>query len=753
MEEAKIRELISQMTLEEKAGLCSGEDFWHLKHIDRLGIPRVQVSDGPHGLRKQDESGGADHLGLNESIPAVCFPAGCAAAASFDPELLEQMGEALGEECQAENISTILGPAMNIKRSPLCGRNFEYYSEDPLLASAIASGLVSGIQSKNVGACPKHFLANSQETRRMSASSNIDERTLREIYLRGFEGVVKSAHPWTMMCSYNRINGVYASENHWSLTEVLRNEWGFDGYVMSDWGAVNERVPGLKAGLDLEMPSSGGERDREIVKAVQNGTLDETVLDEACRRILRIIFRYAENRDESAKFQYRDDHKLAQKVEENCIVLLKNEGDLLPLQKGQKVAVIGTYAQKPRYQGGGSSHIHSWKVTSALDALRGKLDFTYAPGFVDGQDETDAALLQEAVSQAQAADVAVLFAGLPDSFESEGYDRTHLRMPACQDALIEAVAAVQPNTVVVLHNGAPVEMPWLPKVKAVLEAYLGGQAVGGAEAAVLLGDVNPSGRLPETFPQRLEDTPCYLTFAPHGDEVDYREGVFVGYRYYESKHMPVLFPFGFGLSYTTFAYSDLKLSAPQIDDTDTLTVSVCVRNTGDRQGKEVVQLYVAPPKDGRVVRPVRELRAFQKVDLAPGQTVEVQFVLDARAFSYWDTDTHAWRVETGVYTIEIGKNAHDIELLAPVTVRSTAKPKPFTRNSTAGDILRTPRGQEVLGALLKARMQSRVAGEDSAISEQMQQGMLDAMPLRAMRMLVPDFSEKDLQALLASLNA
>ena len=562
METAKIKELVSRMTLEEKASLCSGLDFWHTKGVERLGIPSEMVSDGPHGLRKQDDK--ADHLGINDSIQAVCFPAGCATASSFNRELVTKLGETLGEECQAENVSTILGPAMNIKRSPLCGRNFEYYSEDPLVSTEMAGALVHGVQSKHIGTSPKHFMANNQEYHRLTSSSEMDERTMREIYLASFEGMVKKEKPWTIMNAYNKLNGTYLCENKEMLTDVLRKEWGFDGYVMTDWGAMNDRVEALKAGCNLEMPSCEGATDVEIVAAVQDGTLDESVLDKSCEEYLNVIFKYEENRDKNAVFQHEKDHETAREIEEECIVLLKNEDALLPLSADKKVAFIGKYAEEPRYQGGGSSHINSFKTESAMDAVEflatvKKENITFAKGFDDVEDKVDEALAAKAVEAAANADVAVIFAGLPDSFESEGYDRKHLGMPNCQNALIEAVAEAQPNTIVVLHNGAPIEMPWLGKVKAVLEAYLGGQAVGGAVVNVLYGNANPSGRLAETFPLRIQDTPCYLNYGGEHDKSVYSEGVFVGYRYYTSKEMEVLFPFGYGLSYTTLRWTKRSL--------------------------------------------------------------------------------------------------------------------------------------------------------------------------------------------------
>ena len=753
----RIKEIVAQMTLEEKAAMCSGADFWHTEAVERLGIPASMVSDGPHGLRKQDQEG--DHLGVNESIKAVCFPAGCGTAASFNRELLNKMGETLGNECQAEGVSVILGPAVNIKRSPLCGRNFEYYSEDPLVASEMAGALIHGVQSKNVGTSIKHFLANNQETRRMSSDSRIDERTLNEIYLAAFEGAVKKEKPWTVMCSYNKINGVYAAENHKYLTETLRDKWGFDGYVMSDWGAVNNRVEDLKAGLDLEMPSSNGVNDKLIVGAVESGELSEEVLDTAVERILNIVFRYEENRDKSAFFDRDKDHELARKVAEETIVLLKNDG-VLPLSEQDEIAFIGKYAMKPRYQGGGSSHINSHKITSALDAVRGMGNISFAMGFDDKEDKTNEKLLAEAVETAKKAKVAVIFAGLPDAFESEGFDRQHMRMPDCQNELIEKVAAVQPNTIVVLHNGSPVEMPWANKVKGIVEAYLGGQAVGGAVCDILFGRVNPSAKLPETFPLKLEDNPSYLSYIGEGDMVEYREGIFVGYRYYDKKKMDVLFPFGYGLSYTTFAYSNLRVDKESMKDTDTMTVSVDVTNTGKMAGKEVVQLYVAD-KESTVIRPVKELRDFAKVELAPGETKTVSFTLGKRAFAYYSVKLHDWHVETGEFDIMIGQSSRDIVLTKTVTVESTVKlPFVYTTDTTMGDVMKDPRAVEIVKILIEKQdlfesensdSESGVASE--AISDEMNAAMAQYMPLRGSVNFGGKVTMADVQALVDKLNA
>ena len=729
-----IKALISQMTLEEKAGLCSGLDFWHTKPVERLGVPPVMVSDGPHGLRKQDQQ--ADHLGMNESIQAVCMPAACATAASFDRELIGEMGRAIGRSCQHEQLSVVLGPAVNIKRSPLCGRNFEYFSEDPYLAGEMSASFIAGVQSQNVGTSIKHFAANSQEHRRMSSSSNIDERTLREIYLPAFETSVKEAQPWTVMCSYNRLNGTYASENPWLLTQVLRDEWGFEGYVMSDWGAVSNRVAGLAAGLDLEMPASGGINDAKIVEAVRSGELDEAILDRAVERILTVNYRYLENAKPETPWDKEADHLLSARIAGECMVLLKNEDGILPLSREDEVAFLGEFAEKPRFQGGGSSHINCFKKTSALEAAQG-LKVTYARGYDAAADETTDALIAEAVEAARKAKVAVVFAGLPDSYESEGYDRPHMRLPECQNRLIEAVAQANANTVVVLHNGSPVEMPWLPKVKAVLEAYLGGQAVGIATVRVLYGDVNPSGHLAETFPVKLSDNPSYLFYGGEGDEADYREGVFVGYRYYDRKEQDVLFPFGHGLSYTTFAYSSLRLSAQRITDQETLTATVTVTNTGSRAGKTVVQLYVGDPVSS-VFRPVRELKGFEKVELQPGESKEVTFTLGKRAFAYWNTQLHDWYVESGDFTIEIGQSSRRIEVSAVVQVETTAQlPRHYTMDSIVMDLLADPKAAALIQPMMRSIMSglnpdgdqgSDVARE--AISEEMNLAMIQYMPLR-----------------------
>ena len=749
--ERNVKKIVSQMTLEEKAGMCSGKDFWHLKSVERLGIPEVMVSDGPHGLRKQAEN--TDHLGINESIKAVCFPTACATACSFDRDLLEEMGSALGKECQAENVSVLLGPAVNIKRSPLCGRNFEYFSEDPYLAGQMAKAHIQGVQKEGVGTSIKHFAANNQEYHRMSASSEVDERTLREIYLAAFETPIKEAKPKTVMCSYNQINGVFASEDPWLLDEVLRKEWGYEGYVMSDWGAVNERVPGLKAGLELEMPASGGETDRQIVEAVKNGTLKEEILDRAVERILNVIFDYVNHKKDEV-FDMEKDHALAEKVETESMVLLKNDG-ILPLKKGSRVAFIGAFAKNPRYQGGGSSHINSFRVTGALEAAEGMADITYAEGYGLEKDEIDEALVTEAVKAAKEAEVAVIFAGLPDAFESEGYDRVHMKMPNCHNHLIQEVCNVQPNVVVVLHNGSPVEMPWADEVKGILEAYLGGQAVGAAEAKILFGDANPCGKLAETIPYKLSDNPSYLNFPGDGETVEYKEGIFVGYRYYDKKEMPVRYPFGYGLSYTEFAYSNLKLDKKSMKDTDTLTVSVDVTNTGSREGKEIVQLYVAD-LTGSANRPVRELKNFVKVSLAPGETKTVQMELNKRSFAWYNVKLHDWYAASGIYEIQIGKSSREIVLSDTVEVTTDVTvPVEIHKNTTVGQLMRDPKAaaflQETMGEMMKTLGGGGEASTE-AISPEMIQGMLESMPLRGLRSFA-GLSEEGLNQLVEKLRS
>lgn len=684
-----VKKLVNELTLEEKASLCSGADFWHTKAIDRLNIPAAMVSDGPHGIRKQESL--ADHMGVAESIKAIGFPTASAMACSFDRDLLHKVGDALGEECVAEDLAVLLGPGINMKRSPICGRNFEYYSEDPVVAGELGAAFVNGVQEHGVGTSLKHFAANNQEWRRMSISAEIDERTLREIYLAAFETVVKKAQPWTIMCSYNRINGVYSCENDWLLNKVLRDEWGFEGLVMTDWGAMDERVPSLKAGLDLEMPDCHGETDKLIVKAVQSGELEEPVLDTAVERILTMVDKYLTARkgiDPASMvhplpssvergYDVAAHHALARTTAEQSAVLLKNE-DILPLQKDKKIAFIGEFAKVPRIQGGGSSHINNTSVESALDAAGDSV--SYAQGFHIDEETTDETLLQEAITLAKESDVAVIFAGLPDSFESEGFDRTHLNMPANQNELIARISEVQPNVVVVLHCGSPIAMPWLDKVAGVLQMYLAGQASGGAAVNLLFGDATPCGKLAETFPLHLEDNPSYLNFPGNREKVCYQEGVFIGYRYYDKKKMDVLFPFGYGLSYTDFTYSNMKVTvngknAADVDvikETDEIVVSADITNTGNCDGAEIVQLYIKNPVVYEI-RPEKELRDFAKVFLKAGETKTVTFTLNARAFSYYETRIHDWYAESGDYEILLASSSRDIRLQDTVSITGSKK--------------------------------------------------------------------------------
>ncbi len=751
-----VKKLISQMTLEEKAALCQGSDFWHTTAAERVGVPRMMVSDGPHGLRKQDQAG--DHLGINDAIKAVCFPTAAGTACSFDRELLQTLGEALGQSCQAEDVGVILGPAANIKRSPLCGRNFEYFSEDPYLSGEMAAAHIRGVQSQGVGTSLKHFAANNQETRRLSVSAEISERALREIYLASFEGAVKKGRPWTVMCSYNKIGGVYSSENKWLLTDVLRDEWGFDGAVMTDWGACNDHVKGVAAGLELEMPRSGDADDRDLVEAVRSGRLDERVLDQAVERLLRLIDRYVTHHRTGEEFDRGQQHHLARKIARESMVLLKNEDNLLPIHGNKKVAFVGLFAKKPRYQGGGSSHINVSEELSVLDAVRSVSPVRYAQGYVTDRDEIVPELEQEAVEAAREADVAVLFLGLPDAFESEGYDRTHLRLPACQLHLLDAVAAVQKKLVVVLHNGAPVEMPWADKVGAILEAYLGGQAAGGATVDLLFGAVSPCAKLAETFPLRLEDTPCYLTFPGDKDRSVYSEDVFVGYRYYDKRKMPVRFPFGHGLSYTTFAYSNLRLSANRFAPGQELTVSVDVTNTGHMAAKEIVQVYVRPVSPVKN-RPVRELKGFDKILLAPGETGTVTVTLDSRAFAYWEDTIHDWYVESGEYAVEAAASSRDIRLTETVAVESKPLPIHVTMDTTVGDLMAIPGAKEQLDELtgkidlFEAPTEETTAAAQEAISAEMQAAMMRDTTLHSLCSFTNGkLTQDDLQALVDRLN-
>ena len=676
--------LLAALTLDEKAELLDGADFWRTTSVDRLGVPGVMVTDGPHGLRKQ--AGESDHVGLNDSVPATCFPPAAGLASTWNPELLTRIGAALGRECRAEQVAVLLGPGVNMKRSPLCGRNFEYFSEDPLLAGELGAALVNGIQSQGVGASLKHFAANNQETDRMTVSADVDERTLREIYLPAFERVVRQAQPWTVMCSYNRINGTYASEDPWLLTRVLRDEWGFEGLVVSDWGAVNRRDTAVAAGLDLEMPSSGGSGTRVILEAVKAGTLSEAEVDLAVTRVLTLLDRALPALAEGQTFDADAHHALAREAAAASAVLLKNDDAILPLDPatGGTVAVIGEFARRPRFQGAGSSQVNPTRVDNALDALRAGMsrEVTFAPGFVIESETADPALVEEAVRTAAGAEVVVLFLGLPPSYESEGYDRDHMDLPAHQVALLHAVADVNPRVVVVLSNGSAVTVaPWQDRAQAVLEGWLLGQAGGAATADLLLGAAEPAGRLAETVPVRFEDNPTIGAFPGELGHVRYGEGLLIGYRWYDAHKLPVAYPFGHGLSYTSFDYRDLSVTVRTDGPDPIVDVTLTVTNTGERPGRETVQLYVTDPL-ASVFRPERELRAFAQVNLAPGESSAVTLTLESRAFSFWHDTAGRWVVEGGDFTVRVGSSSRDIRLETGLTLTGEGYLVPLTADAT-----------------------------------------------------------------------
>lgn len=677
------------MTLAEKASLCSGENNWSSKAIERLGIPSVYMTDGPHGLRREADDG------FGNSMPATCFPTAACLAASWNTELLAQVGEAIGEECQAQGVQILLGPGANIKRSPLNGRNFEYFSEDPKVSGEMAAALIQGIQSQGVGTSLKHFVANNQEFERMSINAVVDERALREIYLSGFEIAVKKAQPYTMMCAYNKINETFASENKYLLHEILKKEWQYEGIVLSDWGAVHHRPSAVEAGLHLEMPGNGGINDQEIVKAVQTGTLSEERLDEVVGELLNVVFRVIKNRKTNATFDAAAHHQLAQKASAEGIVLLKNEKNTLPLQPHQKIAVIGQFAKTPRYQGSGSSLVKPTQIDNAYEELEKLLGhsarLTYASGY-NTEHETEDSLLANAKATAKNADIAVVFIGLPESFETEGTDRKHLCLPESHNALMAAVTAVQPNTIVVLFNGSPVEMPWETKVNAILEGWLGGQGGGKAIAEVLLGEVNPSGKLTETFPLRLEDSPSFLHYPGTAQTVQYGESIFVGYRYFDIKKIKPLFPFGHGLSYTRFEYSDLKADKTAIGDKESIKITMTVSNIGKRKGKEIVQLYLKDV-ESTVIRPVKELKAFAKIELEAGASGEVSFVLNRRDFAFYEANTKSWKVETGDFEIQMGASVEDIRQIITIKIHTVENaPANLTKYSTCKEFLAHPKG-------------------------------------------------------------
>ncbi len=777
---AKASNLLKQMSLEEKAGLLSGKNFWQLKGIERLGLKPLMITDGPHGLRKQE--GNSDHLGLNKSVPSTSFPTASATACSFDPELLHRMGQALGEKCISEEVAAILGPGVNIKRSPLCGRNFEYFSEDPYLAGEMSAALIQGIQSMEVGTSLKHYAVNNQESSRMTVDAQVDERALREIYLAGFEAAVKKSKPWTVMASYNKVNGTYACDNSYLLTDILRKEWGYDGIVVSDWGAVNDRVGNVRAGMDLEMPGTGADSDLEVVEAVKNGTLSMAEVDLCAQRVLEFILKSMEEKP-APKNGNQEHHKLAREIAAKSAVLLKNEASILPICPTAKVAVIGEMARTPRYQGAGSSRINPAFLDNAFDALQeAGVTLSYRPGYRLGTKAVDHTMIEEACSLAKESDVALVFAGLPDEYESEGFDRTTLFMPESHNRLIEAVAKANPNTVVILQLGAPIVMPWKDRVKGILLMYLAGQAGGGATADLLLGKVNPSGKLAETFPKALEDNSSFAYFPGTSKSVQYRESIYIGYRYYDTVKKEAAYPFGYGLSYTSFEYSNL-----QVEELDSLhyKVSVDVTNTGKESGAEIIQLYVHC-NSSSIFRAEKELKGFAKLFLEAGQTKNAQILLDKRSFAYYNTAVKDWCVEGGAYQLLIAASSTDIRLSAEISLTGdgkealladlyqpltqyrtpgfpfkisdeqyfrllgyTPKPdtfgKPYTKDSTMGDIKDTAVGKLMNAAAKGAMKKMMKDNSDPTMVLLMERAAMEA-PLRSMKM-VGGLTNKKVQGL------
>jgi len=694
--------LVAELALEEKASLVIGSAFWYTTPVERLGVPRIMVSDGPHGLRTQLHE--ADHLGLSTSVPATCFPTASALGSSWNADLFRRVGEALGREAAAIGVSVVLGPGINMKRSPLCGRNFEYVSEDPWHAGELASAMVQGIQSQGVGTSVKHYAANNQEDDRLRVSAEIDERTLREIYLPAFERVVKNAQPWTVMCAYNKLNGTYCSEHHWLLTEVLRDEWGFDGLVVSDWGAVHDRVAALRGGLDLEMPPNLGVSDAAVAAAVRSGELDESVLDESVGRVLRLVERSQPALAKRASFDTGEHHALARRAALESAVLLKNDGGVLPLQPapGSRIAVIGEFARTPRYQGAGSSQVNPTQLDVPFDELRAgvgdQVQVDFAAGFGVGTTESDAELAREAVELASGATDVVVFLGLPSDYESEGFDRMHMDLPTNQVQLIEALAEVHDRLIVVLANGSAVRLSnWQDKVSAILECWLSGQAAGGAATDLLLGAANPSGKLAETIPVRLEDNPSYLNFPGDSQIVRYGECIFIGYRAYDRLDQAVSYPFGFGLSYTTFEISKLYVVVNgAVQDGDlAVTVGVSVTNTGAVAGAEVVQIYVRDVESS-VARPIRELKAFAKVALEPGESRQVTVHLDERSFAFWSVLHGRWVVEAGDFEIAVGSSSRDLAETHMITLDAPSLALPLTKDSTLDEWLADEKGRALL---------------------------------------------------------
>lgn len=659
----KYKDIINKMTLEEKAMLCVGQDYWNSKGLERLGIPSIKMSDGPHGLRVQKTK--ADNLGINKSEVSTCFPSGATIANSWDKQLAYKMGKTIGEEAVREEVDIVLGPGVNIKRSPLCGRNFEYFSEDPFLSGKIGAEYVKGMQENGVGACVKHFAANNQENRRRTINTVIDERTLREIYLKPFEIIVKDAQPWAVMSAYNKINGEYCTENK-KIIDILKNEWNFDGIVITDWGAENDRVKGLLAGNELEMPGGRGNGINEIIEAVKEGKVKEEYLDNIVDRILRIVFK-AKKDKKIDNYTQEEHHRIAEEIAENSIVLLKNENNILPLRK-QKIAIIGDMAENPRYQGAGSSTINPYKIENAIESFKNEnIDIEYAQGYnrIEKNKEEEEKLQQEAIKIAKVNDVVLIFAGLTENYESEGMDRTILDIPNNQNNLIDKICEVNQNVVIVLSNGAPIAMPWKDKVKGIITGYLGGEAGAKAMVKCLIGKVNPSGKLAETYPLRIEDTPCFKNFPGTEVSVEYQEAIYVGYRYYDKANKEVLFPFGFGMSYTQFEYKNLKVT----NENDKFNIEFYIKNVGKCDGKEIAQIYIKQ-ENPNIFKPRKELKEFVKLELKKGEEKKVTITLDRNAFEYFNPETKKWSVEQGRYKILIGASSRDIKLEADIELQS-----------------------------------------------------------------------------------
>lgn len=790
--------LLAQLTLAEKAKLCSGQDFWHLEGIERLGLAPVMVTDGPHGLRKQGAA--ADHLGANKSIPATCFPTASGLASSWNRELMHDVGEALGEHCVEENVTVLLGPGMNIKRHPLCGRNFEYFSEDPLISGEIAAALVSGIQSQGVGACLKHFAVNNQEFGRMYMDAIVDPRSLHEIYLKGFEIAVKKSAPWMIMCAYNRLNGEYCSEHNWLLNEVLRDKWGFDGAVVTDWGAANDRVLGVQSGLDLEMPSSGGINDKLVLQAVENGELKEEDLNKTVFRNLCISLAGAQLAARKPNIDIAAHHQLARRAAVESCVLLKNATDLLPINTSESIALIGAFAKKPRFQGAGSSQVRPTQIDTLFDALSESVaNLVYAEGFNAKHSELDQGLIDAAVAAAKACNVAIVYAGLPGIYESEGFDREHMQLPEQHNRLIQAVVQANPRTVVVLANGAPVEMPWIDQVPAVLEGYLAGQASGSAIADILIGLANPSGKLAETFPLSLEDVPSNNWFPGEQRQIQYREGLYVGYRYFDSANRPVLFPFGHGLSYSSFVYSDAQISTSTVPAGLTkptkILISIALKNTGAMAGAECVQVY-RHALNSKIYRPDQELCGFAKVFLQPGEQRTVSIQISSADFAYFDQGMNQPNIEPGQYLLRIGASSRDIRQTLELVIedpsqQNTAQPscealschgpqldqttihvadetfaqmlgkpvpkgespRPFHANSSLAEIGETWLGAKVKEKTVEGFLKGMGIGNNDATIRKMFEEMANNMPLRGIVLFQQGrLSYRKMHLLLAVLN-